>query len=131
MSKEKIGQEEYGPNETVGSFMAKKQRENENKLNEKYKSTIEEESVIKLLSISVVDKIKEYQIEIMEMDEGEEKEKYLRAIGKLLARLVQIKMPETMSKDDIKDLIIRAQERLDFLQEDPSINELYKIKLVT
>ena len=120
----------HGFDETVGSFMAKKQIEEEKKLRNEYKPTKEEKDVIELLSEPIKNKIKELQNEIDKMPEGGEKKRYEDGINTLLIKLMKIKFPQQMSKDGIKDLLFQANARRDALEEHTSIDNSHKISLL-
>jgi hypothetical protein len=121
---------EYGPDETVESFGRKMQIEQQKELEKQYKPTEKEKEIIKLLSIPIKNKIKELDSVIEGMPVGEERKSYENGINNLLAKLKQIEMPENMSKDDIKDLLFRANARMDSMKEYSSLRSLYKIRFL-
>jgi len=119
----------YDPNETVGSLGHKMKVKKQKELEETYKPTPEEEQVIKLLSIPILNKIKELRYAARDLI-GKEKKMFDKGINDLFVKLIQIKMPQNMSKDDIKDLIFRANLRRDSSKEYAGLGNLYKISFL-
>jgi len=97
---------EYGPDETVGSYAAKMQLENKKKLWEKLRPTSEEELLkIKIITAPILNKIKELNKEIENVNSEIEKHKIEENIGILLNNVFKTKNPQEMSEEEIKNRI--------------------------
>ena len=111
----------YGPEETVASFM--KQLETQEKFTkkypERYKPTAEEEAIIKQLTAPLLAKIAELLDEVQKMPIGPERFGIEQGIGNLLDKYLKLRVPQKMTKEEIKNLTFLAVSRQDVYNDMP------------
>ncbi len=117
----KFNPENFNPEETVGSFahkIAVEEKMKAKKSLDKYKPTPEEEAIIKEIIAPLLNKIEVLQKELMVMPEGEERDMFEKALVLLVEKILEIRIPQALSKEEIKNLIFIADTEKDIVESD-------------